>query len=91
MIYISFDVDHYYTDGVDCDKRNIVEFDSLDDALTWASFYHDKYVEHDNGYSRSWFIRGIYSGRTYLHLTPMDYIHSDLTWSEIDELPLHTG
>ena len=91
MFAVSFAVFHSYPDGYDRDKY-VAEFNSLTDALTWCGFYHHKAEEPDSeGYSRDWAVRGIFSdtvaGR--LDYSPTDYLVSDLTWDEIDALPVN--
>lgn len=95
MFYVSFDCTTWFDEhspyaDLGCDRiKCSAQFNSLDDALTWLSFYHDKWHDDGDASHRNWFIRGIYRGkRTRLNLTPMDYIHSDLTWAEIDALPV---
>jgi len=88
MICIVFDVDHYYPDCIDTDKRNRAYFKSIEDALTWAAFYSGKRDEDGPDYCRTWFIRGIFEGNDCLDYSSKDYIHTDMSWDEIDELPL---
>ena len=88
MIFVLFDVDHYWPTGMDSDKRFRAYFKSIDDALMWASFYSGKTDEPDPEYSRSWLIRGIFQDNTCLNYSPDDYIHTDMSWDEIDALPV---
>ena len=61
MFVVAFDCYHNYPDMQDRDKC-WAEFNSLDDALMFAAFYHNKVEETDiEGYSRDWSVRGIYA------------------------------
>ena len=92
MFAVSFSVTHTLPDG-DYDRdKCVAEFNSLTDALTWCGFYHHKQEEpHPDGYFRDWCVRGIFSdiasGR--LDCDPSQYLSSDLSWDEIDSLPVN--
>ena len=88
MITVQFQVIHTYPDG-DYDRdKYIAEFKSLSDALTWAGFYHNKVDDqYPDGYSRDWFVRNIWIDHS--RYDSRHYLQSDLTWDQIDGLPVN--
>ena len=90
MYSVSFSVTHTLPDG-DYDRdKYVAEFNSLNDAFIWCKFYHNKQEEpHPDGYFRDWHVRGIFSVSGRLDCDPSQYLASDLTWDEIDALPVN--